>query len=91
MANFYQYTAIPNSIIKTIFFLFLFSRFNPVVTVQNQPPPPPYQQPSRTYSMNAANVLQAYAVSQQQTQQCPIHQRQPCSCTQNSTEVCQYV
>ncbi|XP_055325940.1 forkhead box protein O-like isoform X3 [Sitodiplosis mosellana] len=59
--------------------------FNPVVTVQNQPPPPPYQQPSRTYSMNAANALQAYAVSQQQTQ-CPIHQRQPCSCTQNSTE-----
>lgn len=61
--------------------------FNPVVTVQNQPPPPPYQQPSRTYSMNAANALQAYAVSQQQPQ-CPIHQRQPCSCTQNSTEVC---
>lgn len=58
--------------------------------MQNQPPPPPYQQSSRTYSMNAANVLQAYAVSQQQTQ-CPIHQRQPCSCTQNSTEVCQYV
>ncbi|XP_031624536.1 forkhead box protein O isoform X2 [Contarinia nasturtii] len=59
--------------------------FNPVVTVQNQPPPPPYQQPSQTFSMNTTNALPAYAV-QQQPNQCPIHQRQPCSCSQNSTE-----
>lgn len=50
-------------------------RFNPVVTVQNQPPPP-YQQSSQTYSMNAA-----YALPQQQQQQTQ------CTINPNSNEV----
>lgn len=56
--------------------------YNTVVTVQSQPPPP-YQQPSQTFSMNATTIAPSYGM---QSNQCRIHRRQPCSCVQNSSE-----
>lgn len=60
------------------------NRYNAIATVQSQPPPP-YQQPSQTFSMNATTLVPSYGGMQQT--QCPVHQTQPCTCARNPTEV----
>lgn len=64
-------------------FLCTIHRYNAIANVQNQPPPPPYQQPS--FSMNATTLIPTFGIQQQS--QCPLHQTQPCTCVQNPTEV----
>lgn len=52
------------------------NRLDPIVTVQNQPPPPPYQ-PTQSFTINAPSMVQTYA--QQPQSQC-LMQAQP-QCT----------